>query len=672
MSWSPSWRHAWRALARRPAFFTAAVLTLAFGAGTTTAVFSLVDTVLIKPLPYPDADRLVTVHESSLSSARERTSLLAPARIEDWQRLSRSLAALSGSYGENVTDTSGAEPERLVGSRVAPRFFAVYAIPAARGRYFSGDEERAGGPGAAVISDGFWQRRFQRGPAAIGHALVIGGRPYSIVGVAPRTFTAAATDVWLPAQTTPYVLTMRDARFFSGIGRLRPGVSADGAGRDLAAIQAALGREFPRTDAGWSAEVRPLKEARIGDAGRGLVLVFGAVALLWVISVTNIAGLTLVQARRRARELALHTALGASRARVVGTMIREGAIVAAAGGVLGTALAFGLIAALPGLLTATPRINELALDWRALAFAGGSSLLAACLFSAVPALAATRARLNPLLAGGTRGAGGGQHRLQRVIVVSQVALSVLLLASAILLLRSYDNLTRVAMGFDAAGAVTFHVAARWDEDRDQVGRLQERLLTGLEALPHVQAAGMTNFLPAGGATLRYQVTIAGVTGPNEDGSMTAGARTISGGYLRAIRAPLVAGELCPNPVAGSRAPLQAILNQRFVDVLPPARTWSAGPCARSGRPSSRLPASSAASPRTAMPSAPRLTSIPAIARGHGPIRPTWCAPPMPARSPPTCGAWSARSIPAVPSSVCGRSTRWWTRPSIAPGSTPPC
>ena len=159
-------------------------LTLAFGAGVTTAVFSLVDTVLLKPLPFPDGDRLVTVYESS-PSAREKTSLIAPGRLEDWHRLNRSFVALSGSYSENVTDTSGAEPERLEGRRVAPRFFAVYAMPPLAGRWFTNEEERANGPSAAVISERFWARRFQRDPAAVGRALIIGGRSYPIVGVMP-------------------------------------------------------------------------------------------------------------------------------------------------------------------------------------------------------------------------------------------------------------------------------------------------------------------------------------------------------------------------------------------------------------------------------------------------------------------------------------------------------
>jgi putative ABC transport system permease protein len=566
-----AWRQAWRSLTRRPAYLATAVVTLGFGAGISTAVFSLVDTVLIKPLPYPDPDQLVSVYESS-PSAREKTSLIAPGRLEEWNRLNQTFVAISGSYSENVTDTSGNEPERLEGRRIAPRFFAVYGMPPLAGRFFTSEEEQTNGPGAAVISERVWERRFNRSGRAIGHGLIIGGRTYTVVGVIPRTFISPTTDVWLPAQFGSRMLTFRDARFLSGVGRLKSGVKVDAGAQDLISVQAALAREFPKSDTGWSAEVASLKEGRIRTARRGLVLVFGAVAALWVIAIANIAGLTLVQLHRRTRELAIRAALGASRLGVIGTPIREGVIIAALGGITGAILAWWLVSLMPILLVRTPRINELALDWRAVTFAGGISVLAACAFGLVPALAGTRAHFNRAILEGSRGVAGGRHRVQKLLVVSQVAVSVLLVGSATLLLRSYYNLTHVDTGFDPSSVVTFHVGARWDEDRLRIGHLQERLLARLQELPHVQAAGMTNFLPASGATLRYQVRVDGLTGPNPDGTMTVGTRMISGGYLRTIRAPLLAGEFCPGPITDfntQRAPRKAMINRRFVDVYAP-------------------------------------------------------------------------------------------------------
>jgi predicted permease len=560
----PFWRQACRSLVRRPGFLAASVLTFAFGTGVMTAVFSLVDTVLIKPLPYPDADQLVTVYESS-PVARERTSLVAPGRLEDWQRLNRTFVALSASYSENVTDTSGDEPERLESRRVTARFFNVFAMPPLLGRTFTAVEEAPNGPGAAVISERFWARRFNRDRTAIGRALAIGGRRYEIVGVMPAAFSGTAADVWIPAQIAPGLMQVRDARFVGGIGRIQPGVTIDAAAKDLAAVQQALGREFPKTDAGWSVELRPLKEFRIGNARNGLVLVFTAVAALWLIAIANIAGLMLAEMQRRARELAVRAALGATRLGAVAAVVREGLIITLTGGAMGTALAVWLTSLMSSELSGTPRIDELATDWRALAFALATSLVAAAVFTIVPALTATRAGLSHALAAGGRAITGRRHRIQKLLVVAQVALSVVLVGSASLLMRSYYNLTRVDTGFDPSGVVTFHVAARWDEDRTRVGQLQVELLEKLGQLPHVADAGLTNFLPATGATLRYQVKVEGLSGTNADGTITVGSRTVSGGYLRAIRAQLVAGAWCPEPRLDAGAPLAAMVNRRFIE-----------------------------------------------------------------------------------------------------------
>ena len=558
------WRQAARSLIRRPGFLAAAVLTFGLGVAITTTMFALVDAVLIKPLPYPDADRLVTIYESN-PTARERTSLVAPARLEDWRRRSTSFAEIVASFTENVTDTSGDVPERLDARRVTPRFFSVFGVAPLAGRTFADAEEQFNGPVAAVISERFWTRRFARAPSAIGRTLTIGGRPVEIVGVMPAAFSSAAIDAWLPAQIAPGVMAIREARFLGGIGRLRPGVDVEAGTRELAAVQATLAKEFPASDAGWSIEVQSLKDARIGSSRRGLVLVFGAVATLLVIAIANIAGLTLVQVDRRTRDLAIRRSLGASRAQLAGVVLRDGVIVAVAGGILGAVAAAWLVPALPALLTRTPRVNEIAFDLRTVAFVAVASLVAVAAFGLVPALAATRRRMIQPLAAGSRTVAGGRHQLQRVLVVAQVAMSVLLVGSATLLLRSYYQLSRADTGFDPSDAVAFHVGARWDEDRTRIGQLQSDLLARLGDLPHVRAAGMTNFLPATGATLRYQVKVDRLAGPNADGSMTVGTRMIGGGYLPAIGAAFVAGSSCPATFPPAAGPFHAVVNRRFVE-----------------------------------------------------------------------------------------------------------
>ena len=558
-----------RSLVRRPAFTVTALVALAAGTAATTTVFAIVDTVIIKALPYPDADRLVNVQEAS-PAARERVSLLAPVRLEDWQRLSRTFVALSGSYSEAVTDTSAADPERLDGRRVAPRYFTVYGANAVVGRTFTEAEEQYGGPGAAVVSDAFWARRFQRDPQVIGRALNIGGRAYSIVGVMPVTF-ATGIDVWLPAQFAPGLLAVREARFLSGVGRLKPGVTIAQAHDDLDRVQRELGEQFPKTDAGWSAELWDMKAFRLGDRSRGLWLVFGAVALLWLIAMTNVAGLVLVETHRRARELAIRLAIGASRGHIVSVVVQEVLIIAMIGSVLGTMLSIWLLAVAKTLFTTLPRVSELSIDWRATAFAVVTGVVAAGVCGLVPALVATRHPPAALVASGGRVVAGGAHLWQRWLVAAQVALSLLLSASAALLLHSYYNVTHVDTGFSTDGVVTFRVGARWDEDRTRVALLQAALLDAFARMPGVEAAGLVNFLPATGGTLRFAVNVEGLTGPDKDGTMQAGSRTISVGYLRALRVPLLSGDWCPPLSTDTKQQPGVMLSRQFVERFAPGQ-----------------------------------------------------------------------------------------------------
>ncbi len=559
------WILACRSLARRPGYTITAILVLVLGIGATTALFSVVDTVLLKPLPYPNPDRLVTVMEAS-PSKNQKDSLIAPVRIEDWHRMNQTFDVVSGSYGESATDTSGPEPERLAGRRVAPRYFDVYRTAPLVGRTFTAEEDKFGGPAVAVISYGLWTRRFGQDPRVTSNRLVLGGRGFSIVGVMPKDFAAASIDVWLPAQTYPPLMRQRDARFFTGIGRMKPGVTIQQAQGDLARVQRQLGEQFARTDKDWSAIVRDLKESRVGDYRRTLLLVFGAVGMLLLIAVANIAGLTLAQLHTREREMAIRSSVGASRQQVVATVMREVLLIAAAGAAFGGAAAAASVKLMSGFFTDLPRLAELRFDWRALLFAAGASLLAAIAFGLIPAVQATRSSLAAMLAEGNRSVSSGRRRLQRSLVVAQLAVTVLLLASAGLLLRSYRNLSAVDSGFDSNNTIVFHVGAAWNEDRARVGTLQERLVAELHRLPGVEAAGMTNFLPATGATFRYQIQLEGITRAEENGKFTVGSRTVSPGYLRALHAPLLAGDWCPELRMDFRAAPKALVNRRFAEL----------------------------------------------------------------------------------------------------------
>ncbi len=365
---------------------------LVLGIGATTALFSVVDTVLLKPLPYPNADRLVSLLEASPSKSKKQ-SLIAPARLEDWNRMSRSFESIAGFYSENVTDTSGSEPERLASRRVSPRFFTVLGAKPLIGRTFTNQEEIFGSPGAAVVSYGLWTRRFGQATSTIGKTLVLGGKAYTVVGVMAKEFAASATDAWIPAQFPSDFVRMRENRLLIGIGRMKPGVTIEQAQSDLARVERELGDQFPQTDRDWSAIVGDLKEQRIGEYRRAWLLAFGAVGLLLLIAVANIAGLTLAQLHQREREMAIRSSVGASRGQVMGTVMREVLLIAAAGAALGAAMAVAMIRVVAKNFAELPRINELSFDWRALAFAATASLSAAMIFGIIPAIQATRSDL---------------------------------------------------------------------------------------------------------------------------------------------------------------------------------------------------------------------------------------------------------------------------------------
>ena len=559
------WRWALRSLGRRPVFTATVLILLTLGIGVNTALFSVVNTVLLQPLPFPRPAELVTVMEAT-AAHRQKESLMAPVRIEEWSRLSRTFQTISGSYSENVTDTSMSQPQRLDGRRVAPRYFNVYGMPALLGRTFTPDEEVAGGPLAAVISYGLWARRYGLDPRITSRRLIVEGRGYSIVGVMPKTFTSASIDVWLPAQVNAFLMRQRDARFFSGVGRMKPGVTVPQAQADLASVENALAERYPKTDKGWSALVGDLKDARVGDARKPLVLLFGAVVLLLLITVSNVASLVLAQLKERERELAIRSSLGATQTQVVGSVMREIGWLAAGGAISGYGLARFSMRLLAKLFADTPRMTELSIDWRALAFAMAASLAGAVAFGLLPALRATRAGNAGTLIRVGRGVAGQRQWAQRALIGGQVALTMLLLASAGLLLRSFYNLNHVDTGFDSSHTILFHVGAGWAEDRDVIGRMQEQLIAGLERVPGVEAAGMTNFLPASGATLRNNITLEGAAATAETGNMPTGYRLVSPGYLQALRVPLLAGAWCPELRASMPGEPQMMVNRRFVDV----------------------------------------------------------------------------------------------------------
>ncbi len=545
-----------------------AIALLAGGIAANATVFSFVSTIFLKPLPYPAADRLVFIFEAN-ASKHEATSLMAPVRIEDWNRLNRAFTAISGWYTDTKTDRTGTVPERLRTYSVAPRFFAVYGTKPLLGRTFKPDEEVEGGPNTVVISDAFWSRRFNRSPHAIGSRLRLGSDAYTVVGVMPPAFLSPTIDIWLPAKLNSYLLGARDARFFTGVGRLRAGQTVDQARADLASVQRQLGLDFPATDKGWSAVVTGMKDSIVGEHGRYVWIAFAAVAVLMLLACVNLAGLMLGRMQQRRNELAIRVSLGATRGQLVAAILREVTLIVVAGSVLGMVISFSMTSAAAKVFTTLPRISELQTDWRSLGFIGLLGAITILLVGLAPALQMTRGSLASGLTQGGRSQLGSRFSLHQALLVVQFAITVVLLASAGLLLRSYQKLTKIDAGFNPDHVLTFHVGAEWAEDRIAVGRLQRDLIQTLQSTPGVAAAGLTNFLPTDEATLRYQYQVEGLAADTTEHAFTAGSRTVSGGYLRALRVPILAGASCadtPGDMNSKEAPT-ALVNRSFAEAF---------------------------------------------------------------------------------------------------------
>jgi predicted permease len=542
-----------------------AILILGAGVAATTGVFSIVDAAVLEPLPYPNPDRLVMVLEAN-SAKKEAASLLAPARVEDWNRMNRTFDAIAASYAENVTETSGDTPERLAARRVSPRYFTVFGVRPAIGRTFLPEEEANGGPLAVVISDGLWARRYQRSRDVLTRRVTLAGKSYGIVGVMPPGFMEPTLDLWIPAQTPPALMQIRDARFFTGVGRMRRGVTVASAQRDLSRVQSELGRQYPKTDEGWSAQVTDLATSRFGQLRTPLLFVLGAVALLLLIALANTAGLMLTQLQRRQGELAIRGFLGATRGQVVAGVVQEVVILAVVATAAALIADLALLRVAAAALTSLPRTAGLTIDWRAFGVASASGVAATLVCGAVPAWRATRHGVAAALKRSGRGT-SHDSRPQRVLVAGQIAIATLLLCTTGLMLRSYYALSHVDPGFDPSHVATFHVGAEWDEDRVSVGLMQQQLLAALRTMPGVTAAGFSNFLPASSATIRYQVRLqndAGGAAPSNNEQVTVGERSVTSGYFEALGARVSAGASCPDLASVRGGPPKALVNRRFV------------------------------------------------------------------------------------------------------------
>jgi predicted permease len=555
-------RAAFRFLRKAPGLSAAVILTLALGIGANTAVFSAIDAVILRPLPFPQGDQLMAIHQYD-TRGKAPWSFTASTRLEDWNRLNHTFQAISGYYNQDESETSGPLPERLDEALVAPRFLEVWGVAPALGRDFTPAEEHFGGPDAVLISDRFWHRHFHGDPYVIGRKLHFGGYARTIIGVLPGSFRFPDrdADLWTPSPIDAPYSHDRSSTWFQVIGRLKPGVTEAQALADLSNVQRQLGAQFPKTDRDLGIQMAPLKSVIVGDIGSSLWLLYGAVTLLLLIACINIAALLLARTAGREREISLRFALGASRRTILAQLLSEVLLLAVIGAVLGLALAGGAGELFHQLAKTLPRAEEITLNWRLLLYTFSSALAATLLSGLYPALRSTRRELAHSLAQGSHTQVSTRGSLQWVLVGAQVAFAVTLLVGAGLLLRSFEELGRVLPGFDPSHVLTLQISGSWGETAD-MKRLTQRIdstLDALRAVPGVEAAATAAMLP--GVPGQQQVEF-GMSEGERDAhrKILATGRFVSSGYFTATAIPLLLGRGCRE---GDSTPA-VIVNRSFV------------------------------------------------------------------------------------------------------------
>jgi len=568
-------RYAARTLARRPGFAAAAVLTLALGIGATTAVFSVVHAVLLRPLPWRDADRVVAAFATTPRSQSEAVSW---PEYQDWVRGAPSFAGLAIVRGQSVNLTGGgAPPDRLVGSFATASLFPVLGAEAALGRTFAPAEtEEATAQPVAVASHGLWQERFGGDSSILGRTLTLNGRTVTIVGVMPRGFETpyGTPDVWLPLPFYPNTngLSRQHASMLA-IGRLRPGATPEQARAELQAVERRLAAEYPELNAGRGARVVAMREVLVGDARPVLLTLFAAVLVVLLIACTNVANLQLVRAAARRREISVRAALGASASRIARQLLTESLLLAAAGGALGLLLAHWGVAALGAVIPASlPVFGGISLEPAVLGFAVAITLGTGLLFGLVPALHAARAGLGAALAtrggtgaarGGVRGVRGG---VRGAFVVAQVALSIVLLVPAGLLIRSLLELQRVRPGFDPRGVLTMEYrlpVAKYREPA-QIVAFMTQAIARIREVPGVRSAALARAIPFSGNSDGFAYLVEGRPAPAPGTTPLLQLNTVSDGYFRTLGIPLLGGRDFTARDA-AEAPPVIIVNRTFAE-----------------------------------------------------------------------------------------------------------
>jgi len=566
-------RYSTRRLARTPGFTAIVLLTLALGIGANTAIFSVVNGVLLRALPYPESDRLITVEHFYPSLNNLRAPVSVPG-FRDYRARTRLFqhAAVETGWAPNLTGHG--DPERLTGTEATADYFATLGARALHGRTFTQDEDQPGRPSVVVLSYGLWQRLFGGAASAVGQTLILNGEAHEIVGVMPagfRDFFNRRAELWRPLHFRPeqYADNQRTSEYLSFLGRLAPGMTLGAAQTDMTAYAAQLRQGFPNNYArDWTLTVTPLQEKAVGGIRTALLVLFGAVGFVLLIACANVANLLLARAASRIKEVAIRSALGAGKRHIVRQLLSESLLLSLGGAAGGLILAAGAVRLVHSLNpTNLPRVENIQLDAQVLWFTLLTALVTGVLFGLAPVVQTLRTNLQDTLKEGGRSAHAdrGGERLRQLLVVAEFALALTLLTGAGLLIRSFARVEGVDPGFDPRHLLTFNIAlpqAKYPSDTQQLA-LFDAMLPRIASLPGVQGVGATSVLPFGGSWSTGSFNVEGYQRPANAPMPWGDLRSVTPGFFATMRIPLRAGRFFTEQDKAG-APAVAIVDEEFV------------------------------------------------------------------------------------------------------------
>jgi putative ABC transport system permease protein len=576
-------RYGMRVLAKSPGFTVVAVLTLALGIGANAAIFSVVYSALLRPLPYYQPDRLVTLGEGRIQTRDNDQASRNSSHPDfvDWQKSVKSFASMTAYDFDNFTLAGNGEPKSVFAIQAMPNFFATLGVKPALGRAFVDGEDGSDGPHVVMLTYGFWRSDFGGDPQVIGRSISLDSKPVTIVGVLPRDFQFAPSNdfpLWVPMHPSQDLLTRRNLRWMNVFARLAPGVSMAQAQAEMDGITAQLAREYPQQDGSVFVAMGMLRHRIVGQVQPLLLVIFGAVGFVLLIACANVANLMMTRAASRRKEFAIRTALGASRRQLIAQLLTESVLLAALGAAVGFAAAQwgvnALITVIPQpVLSSLPSLREAGANLPVLAFLCGVTLLTAVLFGLAPALSMSQTKVSDALKDESRGGTSAAHgRLRYAVVVAEIAVSLVLLVGAGLMLQSLRALLHQDAGFDQRHLLVFSVSlpdSSYPSEKNYPGdspaaRLFEHQFSEkLSNLPGVQGVGVTSALPIGGSggTIRFVVQGRPTAQGQED---ECDIITATPGYFSTLKVPLISGRVF-SATDKLEAPWVTMVNQAFVN-----------------------------------------------------------------------------------------------------------